>query len=333
MARAEIQHEAKKDPRVGSQLVDELLDHWWSRRFDPPLIALDGANQALELVESIADVWDSYEADRLRSRCRLIRGNALRQLGRHDEAMHELLEAEDLADRQTPEEARSRDVRLTLLLDLGRWDDALWLSSRVIASWRLLRDPSRVENARLQRARARRHTGDVSGALMDYSKLLRTATDPLIVLLASHNVADILTSLERWGGALEVIELAEEYYRDHGKPVILLRRQWLLGRIHAGLGDPDRGEQMLMKVYQQQIAEGRLVDAAECALDLCRIYRDQGRWPVLMRTARAAADQLERAGVSPDAVKAVQLVRDGARQASVTFELIRRAQGLIRKLP
>lgn len=317
----DLARQAATNPKVAIMQIDEILDRCWSLRTGPPENSLRALESAELAIRAVTPRVSDDDLDRLESRLLAIRGNCHRQLGRFAKAEEDLRGAEDLADRQSREEVVARDLRLSLLLDQERYDEALPLAHRVVVGWRLLRDDARLANARNNRARVRRWLGDHEGALGEYLWLLSNGRGEALPG-AAHNAAELLEEAGRSSAAAELLLVSAPLYARFASPLLMRRREWVLGRVERDLGDLQSAEKRLERVFSEWVEDGRLLDAAECALDLCAVYQAQGRWPLLLRAARASVDLLVRSGVASEVVKAAALIREGARQASVEASAI-----------
>jgi signal transduction histidine kinase len=100
-----------------------------------------------------------------------------------------------------------------------------------------------------------------------------------------------------------------------------LRLQWVEGRIAAGLGDHDRARHLLTSVRQTFLAEGNAYEAALATLDLVIPHLAEGKTAEVRDLADELVTVFRNHNVAREALAALLLFQEAARQETATAEL------------
>lgn len=155
--------------------------------------------------------------------------------------------------------------------------------------------------------------------------------DGRIVLCIQHNLADVLSKLDRFAEADALLPAVRELFRRFGGEIDATRLLWVEGRIAAGLGRVEEGLTLLSKVRGQFVARSMGYDAALVTLELCLLHVGQGRADQVKTLARHMAKLFYGQEFHREALSAFTLFRHVAEQERVTMELARRFLSYLRK--
>lgn len=252
-------------------------------------------------------------------------GNALRVKG-------ELRRAADAFDRfdalwgpdgpDLLEEARALDMKASLRRAERRFPEALNLyetamkatAGDALRPWILINMSMTMDES-----------GDLARAielLGEAEPLVDEAREPRLMLCIRHNTADYLSKLGRFEQARALIPRVAVLSRALGNAIDLLRLSWVEGRVKAGLGEIERGIEILSKVRGAFVTEGMVFDAALVGLELAAIHAREGQTGQVKVLARHTFKTCQSQGVHREALAALSFFLRAAEQERVTGELV-----------
>jgi tetratricopeptide (TPR) repeat protein len=160
--------------------------------------------------------------------------------------------------------------------------------------------------------------------LREAADLINGAREPRLAFGVRFNLLVDLCHLGRAAeaglGLPEVRALAERLGRD----LDLVRVVWLEGKIKAGLGRTDEAYSAFQQARRELIARELAYDCALVSLEITVLLLEQGR-TVEVRALVSEMLWIFRAqGVHREALAALQIFCDAARQETATVELARR---------
>lgn len=252
-------------------------------------------------------------------------GNALRAKGELRRAAEAFDRFDALWGPDGPdllEEARALDMKASLRRAERRFPEAMDLyeaalratAGEALRPWILINMSKTVEES-----------GDLAQAielLGEAEPLVDEEREPRLMLCIRHNMADYLSKLGRFEDALALIPRVAVLSRALGNTIDLLRLSWIEGRVKAGLGEVDRGVEILSKVRGAFVAEGMAFDAALVGLELAGIHAREGQTGQVKVLARHTFKTCQSQGVHREALAALSLFLRAAEQELVTEELV-----------
>jgi tetratricopeptide (TPR) repeat protein len=139
-------------------------------------------------------------------------------------------------------------------------------------------------------------------------------------LCGTYNLAFYLAEAGRFDEAAEVLEWNEALFRQFPEPWTQLRLLWLRADIAAGLDDFATAEQGYVETRAGFIAQGIGYDAAIVSLDLAVLCLRQGRTADVRRIAEEMIPLFQAQDVHREALSALALFQEAARQDRLTVE-------------
>jgi tetratricopeptide (TPR) repeat protein len=152
----------------------------------------------------------------------------------------------------------------------------------------------------------------------------RSGDDPRLYLCARYNLARYLAEDGQYREAAEMLALDEGLYREFPEAWTQLRLAWLRGKIAAGLGRSEEAERIFLAVRDGFIAQGIGYDAAMVSIeDLALLYVREGRVSDVKRLAEEIYPIFQAQDVHREAVAALMLFQEAARQEQLTVKAVR----------
>ena len=108
--------------------------------------------------------------------------------------------------------------------------------------------------------------------LLFTAPLVDGGREPRLRFCVESNLTDLLSKAERFEEAAARLPEAKRLARLGGRELDLVRLRWTEGRIAAGLGDVERGAQLLAKVRGELASRGIAYDTAVVTLELAVLY-------------------------------------------------------------
>jgi hypothetical protein len=162
------------------------------------------------------------------------------------------------------------------------------------------------------------------GRAIEATRSALTLLEPegdLNLLIAGHyNLRLQLVQAERFEEAAELLEMDEGLYRQVQEPWLQLRLLWLRGDIAAGRGMLDVAERAYVETRDGFVALKGGYDAAMVSLDLAVLYLRQGRTAEVRRMAEEMLPIFEAQNIHREALAALALFQEAARQDQLTLE-------------
>ncbi len=170
------------------------------------------------------------------------------------------------------------------------------------------------------------HRGNYTKAIeatQEAAHLLSEEADPRMYLSARHNLALFHCEAGNYPAAAEALQQDRDLYARFPDAWTQLRLAWLEGKITYGLGHLERAEALFLATRSGFIAEQAGYDAAMVSIDLATIYTQQGRADEALRIAEEMHDIFKAEDVHREAVAALLLFQEAARQKALTVEKLR----------
>jgi transcriptional regulator with XRE-family HTH domain len=291
------------------------------------------ASLAVRVVE-LADVGEGMRS-RLLGFTRSFVANGLRAESRLREADLELEAAKCAwSAGEDPHgilpEWRLWDLEASLRRDQGRFAEALELLDRALAA-----APSKVAGRILiKKGSTLEEAGNSEGA----AAALRLA-EPLVRSSGTlrdqwtlvFNLTVNLCHLGQYAKAWEQLPGPRQLAQRLGNELDLLKVEWLSGRVAVGLGQRTEAYRILEHVREDYAAGKNPLAMAMVSLELAVLYLEDGRTQEVRALAEFMVQTFIAEGVEPEAVMAVRLFHEAARQEAATVEEARRLLAFLEK--
>ena len=236
----------------------------------------------------VADSLDSrlYPLELLADRQALCRGflaNARRVDSDLFEAEATFGDALDKLARGTGNELPRADLASllgSLRIDQSRYDEARRILEEALEIYEAWDEPENAGRTLLQLGNCAGRSGAAEKAVRIFEQAearFEGQHSERLKLFALHNTAWWLVEADHSLEALARFWQAQPFYdRVAGDSRIQLRRRWLEGRIHAGLGDLPRALDLLDAVREESARRELAYEHAMVTLELATLHLDRG---------------------------------------------------------
>jgi tetratricopeptide (TPR) repeat protein len=288
--------------------------------------------EALELAELALSIAERVpgEEKRLRGYCWGHIANARRvanDLAGSDEAFARawgLWQAGAGSDPELLAEWRLYDLEASLRRAERRFSEALELLDRARAA--AGDDPLATGRILLKKEHVFEQMGDIPNglaALTEAAPFVEASGDARQLFAFRFKSANHLYHLERYAEAAKLLPQVRELAVQQGNELDLLRVVWLSARVVAGQGRPEEAIPDLEQVSRDFMDRELPYDAALSSLDLSVLWLTAGRTAEVRELAIAMCRIFKANGIDREALVALKLFCDAARQESATVELAR----------
>jgi tetratricopeptide (TPR) repeat protein len=329
-------------PKERRGLVEAFPDYWsWalavrvceaSVKSAPrkPGEALDLAELALAIAERVPG--DERGRSRLKSHCWAHIGNARRvvnDLAGSDEAFARAWDLRREGAESDPEPLGDwvlPSMESSLRGAQRRFSEALELLDQAKAS-QGGSSPAALVFLLLQKERTFEQMGDSQNALAalaEAAPFIEASGDARQLFALRFNMAANFCHLERYGEAMDLLPQVRELAIQQGNELDLLRVVWLSARVAAEQGRTEEAIAGLEQVSRDFTDRELPYDAALSSLDLSMLWLKAGRTAKVRELAVAMGRIFNAKGIDREALAALRLFCDAARQESATVELARR---------
>jgi len=169
--------------------------------------------------------------------------------------------------------------------------------------------------------------GDLSRAIEVTTAALTglvRSSEPRLYLCARYNLARYLTEDGQLTEASEILAADEPLYEELPEAWTQLRLIWLRGKIALGQGEAQAAEHAFLTARDGFIREGNGYDAAMVSIeDLALFYLREGRTADVKRLAEEIVPIFAAQDVHREAVAALVLFQEAARQETLTVKAVR----------
>jgi transcriptional regulator with XRE-family HTH domain len=156
-------------------------------------------------------------------------------------------------------------------------------------------------------------------------------TDPRLPCVARYNRAAALARLGRFAEADPLLPEVRRLAEGLDLGIDLLRLFWLEGCVAGGLGRHEEALAALERV-RREFAERRIAyDAALVSLDLAALRLERGEAAEVRRLAEEMLWIFEAQGIAREALAALRLFFEAARQQQATADMARRAAEALKR--
>jgi tetratricopeptide (TPR) repeat protein len=265
-------------------VCDHLLNRSWELNFSAAARAEEIARLATEVGDLLDDSRYGHE------RVEDLRARAWAYLGNSRRILSDLAESESAFERamchlkegtgEPMERAVILDLRASLYRAQRRFDEALRLLRRAVATFRELGETHRAGRSLMGMAFVHQVQGDPEEAIpLIYQAidLIEPEREPRLVFSAWHGLIDNLAELGRYLEAHKLSIQARPIFQRFSEPWAQNPRKVVEARIARGLGQREQAEALFLAVRTALMEEGAPYDVALVSLDLATLYLEQGR--------------------------------------------------------
>ena len=256
---------------------------------------------------------------------------ALREADSHFAFVRFLMNREPVADIETL--ARIDELEGSLRKDQRRLAEAEELLRRAAKMYRTTRNPTAEGRALVNLGLVLSDKGDPGRAIKTTETALEKLAarrDSRLYLCARYNLAYFEFLSGAPDRAEEILETDAPLYAGHQEPSIALRKLWLEGNIAEARGETETAEEHYLRTREGFLAEGIGYDAAMVSMDLTLLYLASGRTSEVRRLAEEMYPIFEAEDVHREALAALMLFQEAARQEELTAAAVREVARYLR---
>jgi tetratricopeptide (TPR) repeat protein len=222
-------------------------------------------------------------------------------------------------------EWRMLDLEASLRRAQHRFAEALEILERALAA----SDAGSLATARLlvKESNALQQFGDHAGALAALevaAPAIEASQDPHLLLRLRFNTAVNLCYLEKFAAAEKLLPEVRELAIEQGRELDLERVVWLSARLASGQGRVEKAITLLEQVVKSFTAGELPYEAGLASLDLAILYLKEGCTAEVRQLAIRMGWIFKAKGINREALAALGLFCEAARQETATVELTKR---------
>jgi tetratricopeptide (TPR) repeat protein len=302
-------------------LIEAARSHY-ERDANRALAITDAARTAADLLQSPQSVAS------LRATVAKERANALRLLGRYDEALAELDWAERFLAHVPVSDFDLAFVNWTragVLLHMTRFEEALKAAGDAIRTFTDFGDHHRAAQVQIIEAGLYYEQGDVQRALESYQQLavhFESSGDELTLARLQANLAACEMSLDDGVAARDHAEKAIRIFALLGNTSEELRVRWTLATSMLREDRLDEALESLQIVHRGFKKIGMQGEAAETLLELVEIHVRREEWDFALTLARAAVEAFRQMNAPVHVADAVAWLERAVQSTNATGTLV-----------
>ena len=256
------------------------------------------------------------------------RANALRMLGRYEEALNATVTAERLAEKIATGAFMLAQIiytRGTVLFKMGRFAETIKAARDASYRFAEYGDVKRVIHARNLEAIALTEQGETAEGLRVYlliAQQLQQLDDPQMAAYVTVNIAVSHLRLGNYDDARKYTLAAQERYRELGAESEIIRAEWALGVIDLRVSETEAGLARLRGSAGAFEALGMHADAGFVKLALTEELLRLEEWDEAGTLAGEAAETFARAGAKLHLSSALAFLREAVQRRAATLALV-----------
>jgi len=304
-----------------------------------PLEALVFADAAVEIAETLPD--DAYPTSAvfdLRGTAWTQRANALRLLGRFDEALSALDRATE-AFHHAPHVpigiATVQYVRAIVYYERGELEAAFTMLEEVAKEFKELGDIDRLMRARHVQANVRFQQGNIVAARAMYEEVLRygqAERDLSWIARESNTLGRCALELGDRAAARKYFEEAIEGFRRLHMAIEVIRAEWGLALLALAEGRARDAVTQLRDIQRRFTEQGVFIDGALAALDSMDGLYALNEIQEIAALASQLITTFTNAGMLTSALTAFAYLREAAALKAISPKVIDHVRRFIRRI-
>jgi tetratricopeptide (TPR) repeat protein len=250
--------------------------------------------------------------------------NSTRPTGNFAQAW-ELWQAGDPSEPEILPEWRLHDLEASLRREQRRFPEALECLDR--ARTLCGGEPAAVGRILLKKEHVFDAMGDTQGALTaleEAAPYVEAAGDPHLLLRLRFNTADDLCTLQRFAEAADRLPAVRQMAIEQANELDLFRVVWLTAKVDAGQGRIREAIAGLEQVRNDFRAHKLPYEAALSSLDLAVLLLKERRAAEVKQLAVTMAWIFKAKGIAREALAALSVFCEAAKQEIATIELTKR---------
>jgi tetratricopeptide (TPR) repeat protein len=287
------------------------------------------ALQLIGVAERIANYLSDVECRTVLGDVWKHRANALRHLGRYDEA----LDAAEIAEAFYAslltgdfDVAQAQYTRAGVLFKMTRFSEALEVLTAAHATLTGYGDSVPLAKSIMLEAGILIDQGDVVGAQQRWRSVL-----PMLERLGDEverarvlaNLGECNLRLGNFDQAMEDAQLAVRRYEALRMEAEAIRSEWTIGMVHLARGEFEDGLSVLQNAAASFTLRGMTADAGFVTLDVCEELLRREEWVEAETIARDLVSLFTVAGVTLASVDALNVLRQAVENREATAETVR----------
>ncbi len=310
-------------------LCERLIEDCHQTIYAETLGAEELADLAVTVAEELAsDYYGAALVHDMRARAWAAVGEVLRittDMRSADEAFTMSEAFLELGTGDPLERAWLLELRGCLRRDQWHTAEADRLLDEAIATYRRYRDLHRVGRAYIHKGRLHGQIHETDVAIHWLQKglaLIEPARESGLELAARHSLMLLLHESGRHQEAWFMLRASQGEFRAHGGELLILRLQWLEGKLQQALGHSPEAEGALLAARAGFIRQGIGFDAALVSLDLAQLYASLRRATEMRRLAEEMLSIFKSRDLHREAVAALILFQQSVRMETLSSKLL-----------
>ncbi len=215
-----------------------------------------------------------------------------------------------------------------------RFEEAQQLLEEVVGIYHRLGDSHLEGKTLVKKAYGYHQAGLAAGAIPLLRRalgLLDPAQDPRATLCAHHNLIDCLLEAERPAEAAAHLETVRPLYAELAGFSTRTRLRWLEGKLAQASGESAAARVAYEEARQGFLEHGIGYDAALVSLDLALLFAGADRFDEVGRLAEEMYPIFQSREVHREALAALLLFQQAARQGALTIAVIEHVARFLRR--
>ncbi|HEX2224141.1 MAG TPA: hypothetical protein VHN15_08035 [Thermoanaerobaculia bacterium] len=275
----------------------------------------------------------------LRTLSAVYRANVSRLRGKPDEARARFAQArtiiriEGVTDLLICGETDSCEA--VLALELRHFTQAEELLKRAVALYLLAGARERAAHQLVTMGHLYNDSGNPFQAIevtRAAIEVIHPEAEPRLHVFAHLNIALFLHEAGRHSEAVEALAEAKELSQQFPDAYTQIRIQWLEGRLAVAAGNWGQAEAAFLAVCEDFLLRDLRYDAALVSMDLALLYLRQHRTSEILRIAEEMHVLFSAEEVHREALAALIVFHEAARNEQVTVEVIQRLSAVLKRL-
>ena len=321
-------------------LCEALIEKSLALRYDDPAGMLHLANEARRAADRLDP--EVYGADRrtdMQARAWAELSNAYRittnDLAQAEAAMACALDLRTQGTGDPLLYARLAGLNASLLCSQRRFNEAFRMLDLAYAIHRRHSDSHEVGRVIILKGLYTGYAGKPEEGLQLLVRglsLIDRGRDAKLVFHTLHNVLLFRVELGQYEQARRQLQRMRPLYAAHAGWLDMVKLHRLEGEIAAGLGDLVTAEATFQQIRQDLNDAGLGYQASLAALDLAGVWLRQGRTVEVRGLVAEMFAVFRVLGVEREAMSALHMLRDALEREQATLEVLRLADGILRRL-